>query len=149
MSSHSPSLHDLFRQVIQRILHMSMTGSWRFAKMRGLSMTQLVILRHVHADMHSGCSVSLISERMGLTRAAISQTLDRLVDQGLVSRTEDPQDRRSKRIQLTPEGERLLAESMEAQQSWVTGLFARLDSQERELVRRSFALLAGKLEQIE
>lgn len=148
MDSLPESLDGLLRLVVRRILHVSMIGFWRFAKERGLSMTQMVILRHVHANTRGGCNVSFISEQMGLTNAAISQTLDRLVDQGLVSRTEDLQDRRSKRIQLTPEGEHLMAESMEAQQSWVTNLLVLLDDQEKELIRRSFELLAGRLEQV-
>lgn len=149
MDAHPASLPQLVRQVMWRLMQASMAGFWRFAKERGLSMTQMVILRHIHAHVPAGCNVSFISERMGLTNAAISQTLDRLVDQGLVSRTEDPQDRRSKRLQLTARGEQLLAESMEAQQAWVSGLVARLDEREQELVRSSFELLAARLEHLE
>ncbi len=147
MDAGQSSLHELIRQVMGRLMLASMTASWRFAKARGLSMTQMMILRQIHASLADGCNVSLISDRMGLTNAAISQTLDRLVEQGLVSRTEDPQDRRSKCLLLTPDGERLLAETMEAQQAWVAALLAGLDSQEQALLRRSFELIAARLDE--
>lgn len=149
MDTDSTSLHELVRQVMWRLMHASMARQWRFARERGLSMTHLVILRQIHARVPGGCNISLLSERMGLTNAATSQTLDRLVDQGLVSRTEDPQDRRSKRLRLTAQGEQLLAESMEAQHAWISGLLARLDDREKELVHSSFELLAARLDHLE
>lgn len=149
METTCPSLFLLVRQVMSRLMHATMAGLWRFARERGLSITQMVILRQIHARKPEGCNVSLISERMGLTNAAISQTLERLVDQGLVSRTEDPHDRRSKRLRLTAQGEHLLAESMEAQQAWLAGLLARLDDQEKESLRICFELLAARLDDLE
>jgi DNA-binding MarR family transcriptional regulator len=101
-------------------------------------------LRQIQGEQN-GCNVSMIGEQMGVTSAAISQTLDRLVQQGLVSRTEDPQDRRNKRIQLTPRGEQVLSEGLEARQAWIADLDARLTEDEKALIGRALALLAEKL----
>ena len=138
------SFSELFRRVLWQLMHVSMRGFWHYAKEHGLSMTQMFILRQIQGEQN-GCNVSMIGEQMGVTSAAISQTLDRLVQQGLVSRTEDLQDRRNKRIQLTPRGEQVLSEGMEARQAWIADLDARLTEDEKALIGRALALLAEKL----
>ncbi len=138
--------YELLRKVLWRLLHRYLRSLWRYAKDQGLTMSQLFILRQIHAQTQRGCNISLISARMGVTNAAISQTLDHLVQQGLVSRTEDPQDRRNKRILLTAKGEQFLHQSMEASQSWMIDLIEQLTDDEREAVARAFQLLAEKLE---
>jgi len=135
---------ELFRKVLWQLMHASMRGFWRYAKEHGLSMTQMFLLRQIQGEQN-GCNVSMIGEQMGVTSAAISQTLDRLVQQGLVSRTEDPQDRRHKRIQLTPRGEQVLSEGLEARQAWIADLDARLTEDEKALIARALSLLADKL----
>ncbi|BAM87285.1 putative transcriptional regulator [Bradyrhizobium oligotrophicum S58] len=47
---------------------------------------------------------SVLAERMGLTRGAISKLADRLLAKGLIARTEDPQDKRAHRLTLTADG---------------------------------------------
>ncbi len=55
---------------------------------------------------HGGKSgVSEIGGQMGVTNAAASQAVDRLVHLGLIERTEDPDDRRAKRLTLTQAGQ--------------------------------------------
>lgn len=51
-----------------------------------------------------GCSVKEIAERLGITRGAVSQIVERLVQKGPLIRVPDPDDRRSVRITLSPEG---------------------------------------------
>jgi len=144
MPAETPPFPELFRRVLWQLMHASMRGFWRYAKEHGLSMTQMFILRQVQGEQ-GGCNVSMIGEQMGVTSAAISQTLDRLVQQGLVSRTEDLQDRRNKRIQLTPRGEQVLSEGLEARQAWIADLDARLTEDEKALIGRALTLLAEKL----
>jgi len=138
------SFSELFRRVLWQLMHVSMRGFWHYAKEHGLSMTQMFLLRQIQGEQ-DGCNVSMIGEQMGVTSAAISQTLDRLVQQGLVSRTEDPQDRRHKRILLTATGEQVLREAMEARQAWIGDLEARLTEDEKALIGRALTLLAEKL----
>jgi len=138
------SFSELFRRVLWQLMHVSMRGFWHYAKEHGLSMTQMFLLRQIQGEQ-DGCNVSMIGEQMGVTSAAISQTLDRLVQQGLVSRTEDPQDRRHKRILLTATGEQVLREAMEARQAWIGDLEARLTEDEKALIARALSLLADKL----
>lgn len=47
---------------------------------------------------------SVLAERMGMTRGAISKLSERLVAKGLVERKESPDDRRAHSLALTPAG---------------------------------------------
>ncbi|MCR4400159.1 MAG: MarR family transcriptional regulator [Syntrophomonadaceae bacterium] len=60
---------------------------------------------------HEGSSVKDIAARIQLDSPAVTGLIDRLHKEGLLQRAEDPNDRRSLQIFLTPKG-RALAEAM-------------------------------------
>jgi DNA-binding MarR family transcriptional regulator len=73
----------------------------------GLTMAQLVSL---HFLQQTGArSVSAIAATLRLSPAATSHLVDRLVQARLVERKEDPDDRRAKRVGITPAGTALAA----------------------------------------
>lgn len=146
MTESTSQLPQLFRQVLWHFIHSAMRGLWRYARENGISISQLFILRQIHANTRGGCNVSLISEQMGVSNAAISQTLDLLVQEGLVTRTEDPGDRRHKRILLTDQGEEIVRESMEAEQAWLLDLNEDLCEEEKKLLTEALQLLLKKIE---
>jgi DNA-binding MarR family transcriptional regulator len=49
-------------------------------------------------------SPSILAEKMGMTKGAISKLAERLVAKGLVERAESHQDKRAHSLSLTPEG---------------------------------------------
>ena len=113
-------------------------------------MAQMIALRQLyHQGEEGGCSVSHIGERLGVTNAAVSQSLDKLVHQGLVERKENPQDRRSKQISLTLAGEEVLKKSMRAQQSWTEKLSTMLTAEEQAQIESAFCLLSEKINDME
>jgi len=72
----------------------------------GLTMAQMVAL---HLLTHLGpVSVSSIAACLKLSPPATSHLVDRMVVAGLVGRTEDPIDRRHKRIEITEMGRDLI-----------------------------------------
>ncbi|GAB4482863.1 MAG: hypothetical protein OHK0031_05720 [Anaerolineales bacterium] len=144
MSLVSTPFQEQFRKLTWHIMHQLMSGLWRYAKEHGLSMTHVFILRQIHGEQN-GCNVSMISEEMGVSNAAISQTLEHLVQHGLVSRLEDPQDRRNKRITLTAKGEQFLEAGMEARQTWLRDLDTRLSGEEKTLITQAFDILLAKM----
>jgi DNA-binding MarR family transcriptional regulator len=75
--------------------------------------------------------VSAIGDHLGVTNAAVSQMLERLVQHGYVERLEDPEDRRARRISLTAKGKSVVRGSLEAGSQWLDGIAARLDPAER------------------
>jgi len=104
-----------------------------------LSFSQVSVLMRLAHGGKSG--VSDIGEEMGVTNAAASQAIERLVQQGLVTRSEDPQDRRAKQLVLTEKGCDLVRRAIEARSRWIEGLTAALNPQEQDLIIDALGLL--------
>ena len=137
---------DPFMAALQKWLGVSMYRSFRhilcYARESGLSMSQLGALFHVHRMGHSG--VTDLGEHLGVSSPAASQMLDRLVEQGLILRTEDPSDRRAKQIVLTDAGLRVLRETMLARQQWLFELADALSDSEKEAATAALDLLVER-----
>lgn len=72
-----------------------------------VTVAEWVILR----EMYSGdptTSPSVVAEVTGLTRGAVSKLVERLLQKGLVTRTEASGDRRYQEIQLTKDAQKLV-----------------------------------------
>lgn len=110
-------------------------------------MTQLNILfRLYHAG---GCGVSDIGEHLGVSNAAASQTVDRLVQLGFLERTENPNDRRAKQLRLTLKGQQLIHDSIEVRRHWIEELIQALSPQEREAIAQGLVILTTVARQLE
>ena len=73
-----------------------------------LTMQQLKVLMLL--SQHDGIASADLTRRLGVSLATLSGIVDRLVAQGHVTRTEDRQDRRIRRIHLSAAGRATLAE---------------------------------------
>jgi DNA-binding MarR family transcriptional regulator len=105
----------------------------------GLSMSQLsTLFRLFHAQE---CGVSDIGESLGVTSAAASQMVDRLVGLDYLTRSEDPQDRRVKVLSLTEKGHALIQESYLRRQEWLAQITASLSTPEQESISEALTLL--------
>ncbi|NPV87721.1 MAG: MarR family transcriptional regulator [Anaerolineae bacterium] len=133
---------ETFRKAIEQLMRLSMHDFWRYAKSQGLSMSQMMALRQIH--YRDDCNISSISDELGITSAASSQLLDRLVQQGLVIRSEHPQDRRNKQLALSEKGQRILQEGLQARQRWIQTLIERLNDEERQKVSEALHILIEK-----
>ncbi|MCX7975505.1 MAG: MarR family transcriptional regulator [Bellilinea sp.] len=138
---------EVFERVMGQIMQRSMRSFWQYTKEQGLSMTQMVALRHIHYNQD--CNISQISEELGVTTAASSQLLDRLVQQGLIARRENPNDRRHKQLVLTEKGKRILTESTVARQQWLYQLVDRLSVEEMEQIIQALELITERMKEIE
>ncbi|MBO6782549.1 MAG: MarR family transcriptional regulator [Alphaproteobacteria bacterium] len=72
----------------------------------------------------TGLTMGDLSRRMMVTNGNVTGLIDRLVDEGLVTRTPDPDDRRVQVIELTPSGRRSFERMSKAHATWITELFA-------------------------
>ncbi len=125
----------------------TMRKFFRYAKENALSMSQMGALMQLH---HKGvCGVSDIGDDLGISSAAASQMLERLFQQGLIERSEDPHDRRVKQIILTDKGLQVLQAGFQARQSWLDDLARSLTPAEREQVLNAFSLLIEKAKQLD
>jgi DNA-binding MarR family transcriptional regulator len=105
----------------------------------GLSMPQIHALMHIY---HAGeCRISEIGELMGSSKAAGSQLVDRLVQQGLVQRVEDPRNRRVKMVRLTEKSQELIRQGVTSNH-FLADLLAALPADQLETIHRAFEYLA-------
>lgn len=86
--------------------------------------------------------VKALSERLGRSLSATSRLVDQLVRRRLLRRSEDPQDRRGKLLELAPAGRRLVAQLMERRAEAYLQLTERLPPREQAAVARAMTLLA-------
>ncbi len=111
----------------------------RYMDENALSFSQVNVLMRLY---HSGkCGVSQLGEEMGITNAAASQAIDRLVNMGLIARSEDPEDRRAKVLVLTEKGRGLVDRAIDSRSRWVEGLTASLSPQDQERIASALEIL--------
>jgi len=146
MSAGDPFI-SVFHEWLDVFMHRSMRRFIRYARESGLSMTMIGALFHLHRQESSG--VTDLGEHLGVTSAAASQMLERLVQQGLIQRTEDPDDRRVKQIVLTKKGCQVLEDGMRARQGWLTDLADELSENEKEQITSALSLMITKTKQLE
>jgi MarR family 2-MHQ and catechol resistance regulon transcriptional repressor len=85
--------------------------------------------------------VNTIGPKVFLTPGSISVAIDRLLDRGLVSRVESPEDRRVRIVSLTPKGKELIAPIFRKHSAEIRKVFA--DASAKEL--RTFETTLKKI----
>jgi DNA-binding MarR family transcriptional regulator len=118
-----------------------------YAKDNGLTMPQFGAMFYI---LHSGgCGVSDIGNDLGVSNSAASQMLDRLVQTKLISRSEDPEDRRGKLLVLTDKGREILVKGNLTNQLWLEDIASSMTPEEQEQVRQAINILIDKARQLE
>ena len=137
------TIPDKFASVLrdwsETFMRRSMRDFVQFSKDSGLSMTQTSTLFHLHHG--SKCGVSDIGGLLGVTNAGASQMVDRLVQNGLVERSEDPFDRRVKQLKLTERGRLIVQESIEVRRRWLEELTDALTKDEQASIITALTML--------
>ena len=124
------------------VMKNSIGNFMRFAKEKNYSLPQLKTL--IHLSQNVDVNISTLGDEFGVTNAAISQLMEKMVQQGLVLRTEDPQDRRHKVLVLTDEGKQIADESLVARHNWLSNLVNVLNQEEQDQVDAALRLLIEK-----
>lgn len=138
---------DTLREWTELFMRQSMGSFFHYAKEQGMSVSHIGALMRIS---HKGMSgVAHIGDDLGVTSAAASQMLDRLVQHGLVFRTEDPNDRRSKQIALTARGAELVRGSMETRHKWLADLAGKMSTDEIALGITALKIMITKAKEME
>lgn len=128
-------------------MHRSMRGWGLFAKSTGLSMQQFSIMMQLH--YRGACGMSEISERFDITAAAASQLTEKLVQGEYIERTEDPNDRRAKFLNLTDKGKDLIKQGIEQRYLWVEELSKKLTAEERIQISEALSIMTRAAKELE
>ena len=108
----------------------------------GVTLAQCHVLLEL-AD--SILSLSGLSELLSLDRSTLSRTVDGLVKAGLVERSDDPSDRRTLRLVLTPAGTAKVAYIDETTNRYYATLLADLGEDDLQHVFRGIAVMAERM----
>ena len=103
-----------------------------------ISVEQFHILRHIRRGKES---VSQLAEAKNISRAAISQGVNVLVNKGLITRTTDSQDRRHVRLSLTQYGNALLDDVFDNTRQWMEEILSQLSQEELNLLMKAMDAL--------
>jgi len=125
----------------------SMRDFKRFMDESGLSPSQINTLMRLYYG--GKCGVTDIGEHLGVTNAAASQMVDRMVQLGLFTRSEDSDDRRVRQISLTQEGRALVEAGVEARRRWMEELTTALNPTEQESIIAALIILTQAARQLE
>lgn len=127
------------QSVVEKLLGRLMQDFMLSMHRTGLSGPQIHALLYI---FHAGeCRVSELAMLSDSSAAAASQFVERLVQQGLVQRTEDPQNRRIKHVRLTEKSLKLIHEAVTTNRS-LADLMAALSPSQRKTVHTALGYLA-------
>lgn len=108
----------------------------------GLSPSQMLTLFHLYHG--EPCNISSIGSQLGVSNAASSQLIDRLVLQGLIERNEDPIDRRVKHLRMTTKGKALVERGIKARSRWMEDLTTELTPEQQATIIAALTLLTNR-----
>jgi DNA-binding MarR family transcriptional regulator len=107
----------------------------------GLTFSQMKVLMTLAGANEEPLTVKALAERIGISLPSASRAVDGLVKHGLAVRTEDPDDRRQRRLTLSAGGQRLADGIVAARLEGLGQFAASLDDRERELLGEALELL--------
>ncbi|ADM09580.1 transcriptional regulator, MarR family protein [Parvularcula bermudensis HTCC2503] len=91
---------------LRQIFRVTETQTRSLAKEFGLTPTQLLFMQVLSAAPRA--TASFVAKEMSVSHGTVTALTDRLICNGLMTRTKGEEDRRQAILQLTPEGEALL-----------------------------------------
>jgi DNA-binding MarR family transcriptional regulator len=103
-----------------------------------ISVGQFHVLRHIRKGL---TSVRDIADARQISRPAISQEVDLLVEKGLITRQQAADDRRFVYLALTAEGEDLLGRLFALNRAWMIDRMALLTTDDLNQISQGLKLL--------
>ena len=111
--------------------------AWHAAQQCGMTSPERGRLLWVIGD--KSVRAGLVAQQLKLTAGAVTELVERLVDEGLVRRDTDPDDRRAVVLALTAEGRRVCDRYELAASSELAHVLGRLTAPQRRRLRATFA----------
>lgn len=124
MTDLDPHSKEILQQAIERFWE-TVPPAWNRIRnnVRGIatqnfdiSVEQFHVLRHIRRGIGS---VSELADKRQISRSAVSQSVDSLVEKNLITRTQSADDRRYVQLALTPAGEALLNTIFQKNRAWM------------------------------
>ena len=112
----------------------------------GLTFVQMKVLVELQNPAEELDTVTALADELGISAASASRAADGMVRKKLVTRVEDPDDRRVKRLALTAKGQRLADRIISARLAGLEEFTASLATDEREKLEAALEALVKRPE---
>lgn len=100
----------------------------------GLGLSDFAVME---ALLHKGAlPINALGSSVLLTSSSMTAAIDRLENQELVRRTDDPNDRRTRIVCLTPKGTKLITAAFQKHAADIEKVMAPLSQQEKKMLSR-------------
>jgi DNA-binding MarR family transcriptional regulator len=109
----------------------------------GITLTQCHLLTEI--GWAGTASLNTLSERLGVDKSTMSRNIDILVNNGLVSRTTDPDNRRAVVITLTAPGQHLFTQVEASMTQFYETFYNALPVDKRSQVLESLEILLAAI----
>jgi MarR family transcriptional regulator, transcriptional regulator for hemolysin len=140
------SLNREFAFTINDVARMLRTYADYKAGQFGMTRAQWVVLARL--DRFEGLKQSELAEMLDLQPITLTRLLDRLCDAGMIERRSDPNDRRAKRLFLTPAARPLLERLADLGEEMMTTALAGVDRETVERMVGQLAIVKENLRQV-
>jgi DNA-binding MarR family transcriptional regulator len=107
----------------------------------GLGLVHLKVLMKLSGALDEAPTLSSVADQLGLSLPSASRAVDWLVKRDFVARTEDPDDRRQRRLELTEAGGDLAHRVLAARIEGLGQFAASLTDEERTRLDAALELL--------
>ena len=111
-----------------------------------LTLEQLHLLKNMLGG--AGMTQRQIGDLANKTPANMTRILDRLESKDLISRTSNPEDRRSSLVILTRKGESLIEKVTGILESFSANLLVDISAEEQQVIRNAFAKMSHNLQKM-
>lgn len=113
----------------------------------GLTIPQFDVLSTLTEQ--EGITQQQLAQRLYVTKGNISGILDRLTEQGLVTRTALENDKRSNALALTAKGRAVVRKAMDVHEAYVMDTMGALEPGQRQLLGNLLAVLRERVREVE
>ena len=137
----APDLWSAFAMAVFAVNGLIIQAGESISRPLGQSSARWQVLGRVYRPQ----TVPDIARDIGLARQSVQRTADLLTAEGLVCFRAHPSDRRTRLVELTPEGHRVLAEIYRRQVAWSARILEHLDPATLRDVSRTLTAVAAVL----
>ena len=127
-------LHRQIEQIVEQIW-----AGW------GLTVRQVEIMESLYHNAGETTTPAELSDEVGLTRSAMTSTLDSLEDLGYTTRAPHPTDRRMVAIQLTSEGRAFIRQCLPERYRKLGRIMGSLSAEERSELLNAYSKVLNAL----
>lgn len=132
-----------FAFILNDVARLIRTHADQEARRFGMTRAQWAVLARI--EHQQGLKQSELAEILDLAPISLTRLIDRLCDAGLIERRNDPQDRRAKRLYLTPAARPVLEKLHGAGEGIMAALLQGIERKDAERILAHFETMKDNL----